>query len=617
MTNSRPRAAGSPSPLAVAVLNGTAPPRAKKPRISLAEREAKRVQKEIKDREKAEEKARKERERNAQAEDRARRDAEKEAERKKKEGEREQKRIAQEAEKATKEEKKRQKEEAKQRAEEEKRKTERAQKRMDSFFTVPAPTTARGSHASDRRSESPAPSTKSLLPAAASPARTSSRPEKTTYEKIFLDFYVRPEVTMAPINRFARDEEASESLSLTIDSYLLGNRSPDRRREFNAQNLFHLSSHKNIQRGKFCMPVREIIAEMSEKYVQRIDLTTDSQNTRIKRTNELLRKIPLKFLKFQEDVRPPYRGTYTSRPVHGVKKLARNPLRRDLPDTNYDYDSEAEWVEDEDAEDLNSEGDEEEDLGEDGEDMEGFLDDENDETMNSKRLVLQGDLEPISTGLCWEDQRKRNTNVKMMPYRMEFILGRCRSFPQFVLGPRRCVLMNTDHNMKTIDPFSTKYWDATPATTAMDPPRLPLNALKSNASIVNGTLSTKPVTSFFKSGSDVLKINPTLPPQPPSSAAPVRISQSTALLSSSHSNPKAPATSTKPKKLMPLEDMNDFKREVEGSNLSKVGLIEVLKKRFPGRSAAAIKSTLEMVAKRVGNKEADKRWALVGDGRAA
>jgi chromatin assembly factor 1 subunit A len=186
------------------------------------------------------------------------------------------------------------------------------------------------------------------------------------------------------------------------------------------------------------MPVREIMAEFSGKSTRPIDLTTDSQNTQIKLTNDYLRKIPLKFLKFQEDVRPPYRGTYTSRPVNGMAKLARNPMRRDLPDTNYDYDSEAEWIEDDDAEDLNSEGEEDEDLGEDGEDMEGFLDDENDETANSKRLVLQGDLEPISTGLCWEDRTKRNRNVKMMPYRMEIILSKLIGFPTDELRGKRC-----------------------------------------------------------------------------------------------------------------------------------------------------------------------------------
>jgi chromatin assembly factor 1 subunit A len=110
-----------------------------------------------------------------------------------------------------------------------------------------------------------------------------------------------------------------------------------------------------------------------------------------------------------------------------MSRLARNPLRRDLPNTDYDYDSEAEWIEDdEDAEELMSEGDNDKEEDDGDEDMDGFLDDENDEAAisKSKRSVLMGDLEPVSTGLCWEDGKKRNTNVKMIPYRMEIILSK-------------------------------------------------------------------------------------------------------------------------------------------------------------------------------------------------
>lgn len=57
--------------------------------------------------------------------------------------------------------------------------------------------------------------------------------------------------------------------------------------------------------------------------------------------------------------------------------------------------------------------------------------------------------------------------------------------------------------------------------------------------------------------------------------------------------------------------MPAFKSAVQGSDLSKIGLIEVLKKKFPGRPAAAIKGTLETVAKRVGAKEVDKRWVIL------
>lgn len=79
--------------------------------------------------------------------------------------------------------------------------------------------------------------------------------------------------------------------------------------------------------------------------------------------------------------------------------------------------------------------------------------------------------------------------------------------------------------------------------------------------------------------------------------------------------------------------MSDFKNAIQGSNLTKAGLIEILKKqyvitsqrkgrwidilmflsRFPKTSKDAIKDTLTTIADRVGTKEADKRW-VVKDG---
>jgi chromatin assembly factor 1 subunit A len=413
----------SPSPSAFAALDGSAPPPPKKAKLTFAEKEAKRIEKEFKDLQKAEEKARKEAERAAQVEERARKEAEKEAERKRKEEEREAKRAVQEAEKAAKEEKRRKKEEEKLKAEEERQKKERSQMKLGNFFNIPATSRPRGASVDShgRSSMSPAPS--GALAAASPLASTStpSKPGQTPYEKLFLDFFVLKNVTVAPFSRFERDEDAVESIKTSIDKYIHGSRSPATQGSFDAQSLFHLSNV--LPRGKRLMPVRDIMTEFySGNASKPIDLTTDSQNSQIKRTRDLLRKVPMKLLHFQEDVRPPYRGTYTSRPVTSMTKLARNPMRRDLPNTDYDYDSEAEWQEDEDAEDLKSEGDEDEEVDDD-EDMDGFLDDENDEIANSRRLVLQGDLEPVSTGLCWEDRMKRNTNVKMFPYRMEVILG--------------------------------------------------------------------------------------------------------------------------------------------------------------------------------------------------
>ncbi|PMD29604.1 hypothetical protein L207DRAFT_445247 [Hyaloscypha variabilis F] len=572
-----------PASSAFAALDGNAPPPAKKAKLTFAEKEARRIEKEFKDQQRAEDKARKEAERAAHAEEKARKEAEKEAERKRKDEEREAKRAAQEAEKAAKEEKRRKKEEEKQKAEEEKRKKERSQMKLGNFFNIPATTRPRGASVDSRgrSSMSPAPSSALAAPSPAASASTPSKPEQTPYERLFLDFFVYEDVTVAPFSRFERDEQGSESIRKSIDGYILGSRSPGRQRSFDAQSLFHLSTV--VPRGKRLMPVREIMSELYTGNASKpIDLTTDSQNSQIKRTGDLLKKIPMKLLHFQEDVRPPYRGTYTSRPVTGMTRLARNPMRRDLPDTNYDYDSEAEWQEDEgeDAEDLKSEGDEDEELDDD-EDMDGFLDDENDETANSRRLVLQGDLEPVSTGLCWEDRKKRNTNVKMLPYRMEVIL---------------------DPSIKSIDPFSKSYWE--PIQAAMDPPRIPLNAMKPTSANFNGpTTTSKPVKPFFTTASDALKSSP--PPSlfpPPATQPPPR----------GRGRPPNPEKDQKPKKLLAQDDMPAFRTAVEGSDLSKVGLIEVLKKKFPGRPAAAIKATLEATAKREGAKEADKRWRVVG-----
>lgn len=248
----------------------------------------------------------------------------------------------------------------------------------------------------------------------------TERPVNPHYKLVFSDFFLKEETILAPITRFERDAETSRIVNTTIDSYLSGDRSPGRERDYDAVSLFHLA--RKPRRGRQFAAVKDLVAEIIGKASHPIDLTLDDQNAGILRSRDVLKRIPLKIIHFKEDVRPPYRGTYTRQPVNGVKALARNPFRKDLPDQNYDHDSEAEWFEgDDDEEDLGSEDDPDEE--DDDEDMEDFLDDEGDETAQAKRLHLQGDLEPVSTGLCWEDKHKRNMNVKMMPYRMEIILG--------------------------------------------------------------------------------------------------------------------------------------------------------------------------------------------------
>jgi chromatin assembly factor 1 subunit A len=430
-----------PSPTtAFTALNGIVQPPKKRVKLTFAEKEEQKILKAVRDQEKAEERAQRELEKKAKEEDKARRDAEKEAERKRKEAEREEKRLVKEAERAEKEEKrlikeaeraekdrekkakedeKRRKEEEKQRIEEEKRKKERSQPTLNAFFKKPATAPNDGGL---RKSPSPAPRAaiqSSSVSIAKSPCKLDSVPE---YQKRFPPFFVQNNVKVAPFTQFGRDERALNALEDVIDSYIHGQRSPEKRQPFDPVRLFNLL-HFNVKpRGRKITPVREIMSQILGNSKRPIDLTTDSQNIQIKNTRNLLRKVPYKILSFAEDVRPPYKGTYTSHPISGMRRMARNPTRRDLPHVNYDYDSEAEW-EDDDGEDVESDCNDDEEIGDGGEDLEEFLDDAEAESLNARKIVMQGDLESKCSGLCWEDQKRRGPNVKMYRYLMEIITG--------------------------------------------------------------------------------------------------------------------------------------------------------------------------------------------------
>ena len=113
----------------------------------------------------------------------------------------------------------------------------------------------------------------------------------------------------------------------------------------------------------------------------------------------------------------------------------------------------------------------------------------------------------------------------------------------------------------SIDPYSASYWQKQPSvlTTAssdadrtiaglMQPPRVPLNAINRLTPSGNQPLKSQ-VANGKVTGNLLSSLGVTKPPL-------------------SH------------KKMIPEEDMEAFKNLVEGSDLTKVGLIELLKKRY-------------------------------------
>lgn len=100
------------------------------------------------------------------------------------------------------------------------------------------------------------------------------------------------------------------------------------------------------------------------------------------------------------------------------------------------------------------------------------------------------------------------------------------------------------------------------------------------------------------------------PPRLPLSQRPAN-----GLLNTLNTSPNPPpgtaSKAVKPKRQIPPEQLAAFKAEVEGQDLTKLGMIEALKKKFPKVPKDAITNTLTAVAKRVGPSEKEKRWVLL------
>ena len=256
----------------------------------------------------------------------------------------------------------------------------------------------------------------------------STTPQKarlTEYERHFPPFFLQSHTKLAPYSRFSRDAKGVEYAQNKIDEGLSGGGGTHG--PFNAYDLLHLSpgSSRHFPR---VYPVKDIVARIHGSARNPIDLTESKSRRAMKEPTDLLKTIPMKYLKFFEDYRPPYTGTFTKvKDRQAMSKLCRKPFSRELLDTNYDYDSEAEWEEPGEGEDLDSEGEEE--LGEDEEenDMEGFLDDEDDAV---KKRPLLGDLEPTCSGICWEDlenQESKLANLDVLDlqhFKLDILMGK-------------------------------------------------------------------------------------------------------------------------------------------------------------------------------------------------
>lgn len=232
---------------------------------------------------------------------------------------------------------------------------------------------------------------------------------------LFKPFYLKEHTRLAHIIRAPK--VASELFAGELDADST---------HITIKSAINLHSRKRRYRG-----IRSLLT-LKERLLESSNVTIETR----------LQDIKYKLLQFQTDVRPAYFGTMSSSPSVKGLKTGRNPLAR-AEQLNYDYDSEADWVQgdddDEGGEDL-ADDDDMSDVSKDtyGEDDDDFLDD-NEEVMHESRH--QGQMIPSIMGIFPPED---DLNSKMQLQK----------------------LVNTE---LPIDPFEN-YWDPKPVMTSTPVP---------------------------------------------------------------------------------------------------------------------------------------------------
>lgn len=369
-------------------------------------------EKEAKDKELAEKKKEREEQAAKKAADKAKQDEEKAARAKEREEKRKQKEEEDRLKAEQRDEKKRKKEEEQRRIQEEKDRKARSQPKLNAFFKMPG---------------TPKKSANDGFSADGSPAKAedgegSVKQVETEYERLFKPFFLRENTRLAA-SATQMDDETKAAKSRILDGFITCQRLSENQESQGFDPLELLCLARRVpKRGRVHHPVKHIMETAYRESENTNAAGGAGANDIYQEARKKLAEIPQKVIAFSQDVRPPYYGTITLKPYalgrEAMNRLARKPMGRRLP-LDYDYDSEAEWQEDE-GEDIDMEDDEEELDEED--DMDGFLDDADDAGLS--RRVFGNTMEPESTGVCYENHHRLGPNRTVYEHKMEFIHGK-------------------------------------------------------------------------------------------------------------------------------------------------------------------------------------------------
>lgn len=247
------------------------------------------------------------------------------------------------------------------------------------------------------------------------------------FDQVFFPFALPSHATCAPTNLFSWDKAAVQHLERTIGN--LGKPVVVATAPL-AETLY--APPVNNPTNLSIISVRTLVSQIADSASRSSDPTGSSTNE-LCNPLALLRRVPLKYIYFHHDIRPPYLGTHTKfRTQAEAAKLTRNPLKRVRVELEYDYDSEAEWQEPDEGDEVesNAESEDESTSVADPDEMDDFLDDEGTgDGSKIRRKLFTNDMKPICTGIYWEDPKGQckvdaEWNHDPRQYRMEIIHGK-------------------------------------------------------------------------------------------------------------------------------------------------------------------------------------------------
>lgn len=262
------------------------------------------------------------------------------------------------------------------------------------------------------------------------PSNASSprKPARKRFDDVFQPFFQKAHVSLAAWNRHLDTKDIPASCNALDEALQAHDQQGSADGSHDARKT-ELRSLKAVRRGPFSVipTVKDIVPLIQGSLERPVDLTGSRNGKTDTDPMRLLKFLPIKALQYFEDVRPPYRGTFSKQPPPKSQlRFGRNPFEKSLPEVNYEYDSEAEWEHPEEGEDLDVESEDDAESEDDGE-MAEFLDDADADSKlpdGNRRRVTTGDLQPFCSGLQWEDVRGKPHVAEGAPVMQDFSFGK-------------------------------------------------------------------------------------------------------------------------------------------------------------------------------------------------